>query len=266
MGIHIVNRPDRVYTKKAMRILKIGGNEQSDPDFMNGLAKAIAQLTEQEAVVVVHGGGKAMVNLFDRLNIKTHKVDGLRVTNAETVWVAEMVLSGQSNKLLVRTLLQAGVNALGISGVDGGLIDAKKRLHPSADLGFVGEVVGVKTEVIEKLVGQGFVPVVSPISADSHGQPYNINADDAATAIAAALKADSLDFISNVPGVLQNGKLVKALSRKETEQLIEDEIITDGMIPKVRAATAAVQQGVVRARIVNLAGFADGGTVFHKEQ
>ena len=148
----------------------------------------------KEAVVVVHGGGKAMVELFDQLNIKTRKVDGLRVTDERVVWVAEMVLSGQSNKLLVRTLRQAGVDALGISGVDGGLIDAKKRQHPRADLGYVGEVVAVRTEVIEKLVEQGFVPVVSPISADSHGQPYNINADDAATAIAAALQADSLRF------------------------------------------------------------------------
>ncbi len=242
-----------------MRVVKIGGNELDDPHFMQALGIAIATIVQNEAVVIVHGGGKAMVSLFDRLAITTHKVDGLRVTDAQVVWVAEMVLSGQCNKLIVRALLQAGVQAVGISGVDGGLIEAEKRQHPDADLGFVGEVISVRTKLIDDLIANGYVPVISPISADNSGQPYNINADDAATAIAAALAADRLDYVSNVAGVLQDGSLIDALTVADAERLIEQGVITDGMIPKVRGALAAVQDGVKSTRIVDLAGLATGG-------
>ncbi len=253
-----------VYIALAMRVLKVGGNELSDHAFLSGLAAAVAQIGKSEPVVIVHGGGRAIADLSTKLGIASRKVDGLRVTSTALLNVVEMVLSGKSNKLLVRALLAAGVDAIGVSGVDANLMKAERHLHPTANLGYVGKIVDVRTDVIEKLVGAGFTPVVSPVSADSNGQSYNINADDAATALAAALKADQFDFISNVPGVLGPRGRYPTLSVEQCEQLITDKIITDGMIPKVRAATAATDRGVKRTRIVNLAGLlTDGGTVFH---
>lgn len=250
-----------------MRILKVGGNELSDPSFLSGLAQSVATIAESEPVVIVHGGGRAIADLSARLGIVSRKVDGLRVTGPALLDVVEMVLSGKSNKLLVRALLEEGVDALGISGVDARLMTAERLQHPTANLGYVGKIVAVKTDVIERLLAQGFTPVVSPVSADSSSQPHNINADDAATAIAVALQADQFDFISNVPGVLRAGRRIPKLTVEQSEQLIRDKIITDGMIPKVRAATSAVERGVKQTRIVNLAGLLnDGGTMFHAKQ
>lgn len=246
-----------------MRVLKVGGNELNDLNFLSGLARSIATLSQQEPVVVVHGGGRAIADLHTQLGITTIKVDGLRVTSARSLGIAEMVLSGQANKLLVRALLGVGVDALGISGVDAKLLIAKKKLHPTTDLGYVGEIDSVRTDVLERLLGQGFVPIVSPISADSNQQSYNINADEAATAIASALQADLFDFISNVPGVLNEGNLIPTLTIEEAENLIASGVVYGGMIPKVRAALSAVKRGVKRTRIVNLAGLLkESGTVF----
>lgn len=246
-----------------MRVIKVGGNELNDQNFLLGLANAIAALSTQEPVVVVHGGGQAIADLHTQLGITTIKVDGLRVTSGRSLGIAEMVLSGQANKLLVRALIGVGVDALGISGVDGQLLTAQKKVHPTTDLGYVGEVVAVKTDVLVRLLGQGFVPIVSPISADIHQQSYNINADEAATAIAAALKADLFDFISNVPGVLNDGNLIPKLTLDEAQALITSGVVYGGMIPKVQAAIYAVEQGVKRTRIVNLAGLLqESGTVF----
>ncbi|MGB1252513.1 MAG: acetylglutamate kinase [Candidatus Promineifilaceae bacterium] len=246
-----------------MRVLKVGGNELSDSNFLAGLAHAIATLSKLEPVVIVHGGGRAIADLHTQLGIATIKVDGLRVTSGRSLGIAEMVLSGQANKLLVRALLAVGVDALGISGVDAQLLTAKKKAHPTTDLGYVGEVAAVRTNVLERLLSQGFVPVVSPISADSNQQPYNINADEAATAIASALQADLFDFISNVPGVLNEGNPIPSLTVTEANALIESGVVYGGMIPKVNAALSAVAKGVKRTRIVNLAGLlTDSGTVF----
>ncbi|HFC11849.1 MAG TPA: acetylglutamate kinase [Anaerolineae bacterium] len=246
-----------------MRVLKIGGNELSDASFLAGLAQAVAQMVQHEPVVIVHGGGRAIADLSTKLGIASRKVAGLRVTGSALLDVVEMVLSGKSNKLLVRALLAQGVEALGISGVDAHLLQAERQQHPTTNLGYVGKIVAVNSDVIKRLSGQGFTVVVSPVSADATGQPYNINADDAGTAIAAALQADNFDFISNVPGVLKDGYLIPTLSIKEAEQLIDAKIITDGMIPKVRAALTAVERGVKQTRIVNLAGLMrGGGTVF----
>jgi acetylglutamate kinase len=247
-----------------MRVLKVGGNELDDSSFLHKLAAAVATIQQREAVVIVHGGGRAIAEMHTELKLPSYKVDGLRVTSSRSLDIAEMVLSGKANKLLVRALLAAGVDALGISGTDGGLLVAQQKVHPTADLGYVGEIVAVRTEVITRLIGQGFTPVVSPISADSvHIQPFNINADEAATALAAALKADLFDFISNVPGVLHNDQLIPTLSAVQANDLIMEGVIYGGMIPKVKAALFALDAGVTRTRIVNLDGLlTDGGTVF----
>lgn len=244
-----------------MQVIKVGGNELDDPAFLNGLASAVRQIQAEtgDTAVIVHGGGKAIADLQGRLGIVPQKVDGLRVTDAESLMVAEMVLSGLSNKLIVRALLAAGVTAVGLSGVDGGLLRCRKKQHPTADLGFVGEIVAVNVGLIEQLVRGGFTAVISPISLGTDGQAYNVNADDAAAAIAQALGVTTLNFVSNVPGVLQNGSILPQLTIAQTEVLITDGVITDGMIPKVRAACTAVAQGIPQARVVNLNGLLNGG-------
>ncbi|MCB8959846.1 MAG: acetylglutamate kinase [Ardenticatenales bacterium] len=244
-----------------MRVIKIGGNELDSQSFLDGLAATIANLNEP--VIVVHGGGQAIAELQSKLGLTTTKVDGLRVTDADSLRVAEMVLSGHANKLLVRALQAAGVNAIGLSGVDAGLLQCEKKQHPTADLGYVGTIVRVNGALLHNLVAQGLTPVISPISVGADHHAYNVNADEAATAVAAALPADLLDFVSNVPGVLQADQLIPQLTPAATQTLIDDGVIHGGMIPKVGAALSALEAGVAQVRIVNLAGLANGaGTRF----
>lgn len=248
-----------------MQVLKIGGNELDAPGFLDGLAQAVAQTAEP--VVIVHGGGKAIAGLQAQLGLQTVKVDGLRVTDHSSLAVAQMVLSGQANKQIVAALLAVGVDAIGLSGVDGGLLRCQKKRHPTADLGYVGEIVQVRAELLHALTAQGLTVVLSPISLGQDGYTYNVNADEAAGAVAKALPADLLNFVSNVPGVLQDGAIIPALTVAQTETLIEQGVITEGMVPKVRAACTAVADGVPQARIVNLAGLQQsGGTLFSNAQ
>jgi acetylglutamate kinase len=245
------------------RVIKIGGNEMNVDGFLDDLAGQVAGVATDEPVVIVHGGGQEIADLQSRLGIEPVKIDGLRVTDAASLGVAEMVLSGRANKQIVRALLAAGLDAIGLSGVDGRLLAARKKEHPTADLGLVGEVVAVRAHLLQRLLQVGLIPVISPISLGNDGQTYNVNADEVATAVAAALGADTLDFVSNVPGVLAGGELVRHLSPDEAEALIVDGTITGGMIPKVRAALDALARGVPQVRIVDLAGLrGGGGTVF----
>lgn len=246
-----------------MHVLKIGGNELSQPLFLKGLAEAVAQA--QEPVVIVHGGGKAIADLQSRLGLETIKVDGLRVTDEDSLTVAQMVLTGLANKQIVTALLAAGVDAIGVSGIDGGLLRCQKKAHPTADLGYVGQIVSVRGEMIKQLTAQGYTVVISPISLGDDMHCYNVNADEAASAVAVALDSDLLDFVSNVPGVMQQNRVIPALTPSETDALIESGVIRDGMVPKVRAALEAVALGVSQARIVNLAGLAGTGGTFFSE-
>ena len=206
-----------------MHVVKIGGNELDKAGFLQGLGEAIA--ASSEPVLIIHGGGRAIADLQAQLGLETVKVDGLRVTDAGSLTVAEMVLSGQANKKIVSALLAAGVDAIGISGVDRGLLRCKKMQHPTADLGYVGQIVEVRTEVIKQLLENGITPVISPISLGLDGQTYNVNADDAACAVASALNAHLLDFVSNVPGVLQNGQVLPTLKPVQVESLIGSGVI-----------------------------------------
>jgi acetylglutamate kinase len=244
-----------------MQVLKIGGNELAVPGFLEKLADTVHQF--DEPTVIVHGGGKAIAELQSRLGLETVKVEGLRVTDAESLSVAQMVLTGMANKQIVTALLRQGVDAIGMSGVDAGLISCKKKCHPKADLGFVGEAVDVRVDLLELLMSKGLTPVVSPISWGEDGETYNINADEAACAVAKALGADVLAFVSNVAGVQKEGTVIHTLTPDETEKLIDSGVIAGGMVPKVRAALDAVRDGVGLARIVDLAGLAgSGGTRF----
>lgn len=244
-----------------MRILKIGGNELSDPGFLESLAANIDRLQAETGspLVIVHGGGRAIARLQEQLGLETVKVDGLRVTDLESLNVAQMVLSGQSNKIIVKALLAAGVDALGVSGVDGGLLRCHKKKHPTADLGYVGEISEVRRDLLEDLMALGLTVILSPISLGQDGLTYNVNADEAAAAVAFALDAEELTFVSNVPGVLHEGIVLPQLTAAEVENLIAQGIISGGMIPKVGSALQAVEEGVARTRIVNLAGLLAGG-------
>lgn len=245
-----------------MHVIKIGGNELENGTFVQGLVTAVAAL--ETPAVLVHGGGRAIATWQQRLGLEPLMVDGLRVTDADSLAVAEMVLSGQVNKRLVAALLAAGVAAVGLSGVDGGLLRCRRKSHPTVDLGFVGEIVRVNAALLHGLVGQALTPVVSPISLGEDGQIYNVNADEAAGAIAAALGAHTLTFLSNVPAVLDGqGRPLATLTPGATDALIAEGVIEGGMVPKVNAALAGLARGVTQTRIVNLAGLANGGgTVF----
>lgn len=237
-------------------VLKVGGNELDDASFLYGLAQSIRKLiTDGYMPVVVHGGGKAIADYQQRLGLTPQFIEGLRVTDEASLDIAEMVLSGLMNKRIVRTLLQADLLATGLSGVDGGTLYVEKMWHPLGDLGRVGEIQDVDDTLLRTLLTAGIVPVISPISLGAHdGLSYNVNADHAATAIAAKLGALKLIFISNVPGVLVAGRLARAVTATQAEAWIEEGIITGGMIPKVRSAVHAVRNGVAQAVITNLAG------------
>ena len=242
-------------------VIKVGGNDLDDPAFMEGLVAAVTDLHEQ-GVIIVHGGGKGIGRLQKRLGLEPRFIQGLRVTDAPSLEVAQMVLSGQVNKRLAARLVAAGVPAVGLSGVDGGLLRVEKMDHPAGDLGLVGHIVRVNTELLAGLLGQGLVPVISPISLGLDGQTYNVNADHAALAVAQAMSAASAVFLTNVPGVLRDGELVSKIDARRAEALIAQGVIAGGMIPKVRSALEAVAAGVGQAVITNLAGlWAGAGTV-----
>jgi acetylglutamate kinase len=236
-------------------VLKIGGNEIDDSAFVDALARTVAQM--RPAPVLVHGGGKEIGVLQMALGGEPRFVAGMRVTDATALAAAEMVLCGSVSTRLVAALLAAGADAQGLSGVDRGLIRVAKAQHPAGDLGRVGSPVAVRAEVLRGLLDAGVVPVVAPISLGPEGS-YNVNADEAAGAIAAALGNAQVVFVTNVPGVLVADNVAPQLSQQQIEGLIADGTISGGMIPKVRAALTALDAGVQAARITNLEGLASG--------
>jgi acetylglutamate kinase len=239
-----------------MLVLKIGGQELDDPDFVKNIGEAVAALPSPP--ILVHGGGKEIRELQNRLGLNAQYIDGLRVTDSASLDVVQMVLIGRINKRLVSSLSQAGVDTFGMSGVDRTAIKAEKLEHPAGDLGHVGRVTQVRTEVFTRLLEDGITPTVSPLCYGADGSIFNVNADHVATAIAVALKADALVFVSNVPGVLHNQELLPHLTPTDVEQLIIDKVITDGMIPKVKSALEALNGGVAAVKITNLEGLKVG--------
>jgi acetylglutamate kinase len=240
-----------------MYLLKIGGNEIDQPEFLDGLSAAVSRLRGPGAIV--HGGGKEIAAALSRHGLDFEFVDGMRATSSEAMAVVEQVLSGAVNKRLVARLNAAGIDAIGISGVDLRLMQTQPLRPGGRDLGRVGEIVRVRAEVLHRLMESGWLPVISPISVDQNDhQPTNVNADSAALAIATALRADELIFVSNVPGVLIDGVIVPRLHPTEIVTYIETGTISGGMVPKVRAAINALA-GVPAVRITNLEGLMSGG-------
>lgn len=241
-------------------VLKVGGNELDDDSFLLGLANAVKTIQQAgNCPVIVHGGGKAIADYQQKLGLTPAFVEGLRVTDEASLDIAEMVLSGLMNKRIVRALLSVDIMAAGLSGVDAGTIYVEKLWHPLGDLGRVGDIQDVDDLLLQTLISANIVPIVSPVSLGAvDNLSYNVNADHAATAVAAKLGATKLVFISNVPGVLVAGRIVRAVTATQVEQWIEEGIITGGMIPKVRSAVHAVRNGVAQAVITNLAGIQEG--------
>lgn len=239
---------------RSVTVIKIGGNDLSTPDFVPTLAETIASMQASSSCVLVHGGGRTIDDLMNRLAIEPNYINGQRVTDEATLEIAEMVLSGLVNKTLVLALQEAGLDALGLSGIDRGLI----KVEPwSPEMSRVGRIQSVRRDVLEALCADHIVPVISPISSGPGGK-YNVNADHAAGAIAGTLKAEKLFFISNVPGVqLENG-IAPALTSLDVRSLINTGTIHGGMVPKVTAALDALALGAQSTVITNLAGLKTG--------
>ncbi len=252
----------RRYAGRAF-VIKYGGHAMGDPELARLFANDIV-LLKQVGIhpVVVHGGGPQIGRMLDRLKIKSEFVDGLRVTDAETVEVVEMVLSGTINKRIVSAINAAGGAAIGVSGKDGDLIQASKlrrtsRDEPSGvekvlDLGFVGEPQQINPRILTALEQSGLIPVIAPIGVGAGGETYNINADTVAGAIAAALGASRLLLLTDVIGVLDKaGELISDLTVERIRELHADGTIHGGMSPKLETFTKAVENGVDAAVILD---------------
>ena len=240
------------------RVLKIGGRAQSDA----GLAPAIRHAANNDRVVVVHGGGDEVSGLQRRLGMTPTFHGGRRVTTAADLEIVRMVLSGSANKRLVSTFVSEGIRAVGISGEDDGLLRA--RVSSRETLGEVGAPSQVDPRLLKLLVSAGYVPVVSPLARDEEGgATLNVNGDDAAAAIAVAMGAEELVLIADVPGVMANGVVVPELDLEQAAALVDNGTAREGMAAKLQAARRAVELGVSRVRIGNIAGIesATAGTV-----
>jgi acetylglutamate kinase len=237
-------------------VLKYGGAAMDKTGLAASFAEDVALLRSVGIrPVVVHGGGPAVTHLSARLGIETRFVDGVRVTDAETLDVATMVLAGKLNTEVVATLVAGGVDAVGLSGVDGRLLLARKQAggEEAPDLGFVGEVVHVRADVLSALLDQGFVPVVASIAIDERGQAYNVNADVVASELAVALAAEKLVYLNDVPGLIgPTGDLLSELSASQCLDLLATAgVVEGGMIPKLESAVRALEAGVGRVHLVD---------------
>lgn len=246
-------------TMAGIRVVKVGGNELDSVAFCEGLAGVMARAGER--LVVVHGGGRAVSAQQVALGLPVVKVAGLRVTDAAALAVVVGVLCGNTNKMLVAALRGRGVNAVGLSGVDGGILHCKQLHHPAGDLGFVGAVERVDAHLLHVLLDAGFTPVLASVGAGAAGTLCNINADAAAAAVAVALQAEQLEFVTDVAGIVDGQRVQARLNISQVEQLVSDGVIRDGMLPKVHAALQAARAAVA-VRIVDLAGLESGaGTI-----
>ena len=229
-------------------VVKVGGNEIDDARWLERLAGAVAARTAP--LVLVHGGGREVSELQRTLGAEPEWRDGLRVTTPEALRAVSMVLSGLVNKRLAALLLGAGVEAVGISGEDGGLLRAEPAR--GGQLGLTGEIRQVKPQLLLSLLESGYVPVVSPVSRGPNGGALNVNADDAAAAVAAGVAASRFLMVSNIPGVLDGEAVIPEIDAAAVEELIASGVASGGMAPKLRAAARAAAAGVGEVRIGGL--------------
>jgi acetylglutamate kinase len=237
-------------------VIKLGGASLIHPEKKQKMLQDVALLHMVGLrPVIVHGGGPAINEQLHAIGHQSHFYNGIRITDETTMQVAEMVLSGQVGKDLAAQLGLLGVQALSLSGKDGQLLQCKKTTIDNTDVGLVGEVVGVNVQLLNTLLDNNLIPVISTIGVGSDGTTYNVNADMAAIAVAVALQAKKLVFMTDVAGVLRNvndaTSRIGQLSLSQVEGLIKEGIISGGMIPKVSCCVAAVEQGVERVHILD---------------
>lgn len=240
------------YTGKYV-VAKYGGNAMTDPQLKKSVMQDILLLQLVGVkIILVHGGGPEISAMLKKLSIESHFENGLRVTDDDTMEVVQMVLAGKVNKSLAADLSALGGRAVGLCGIDGGLIKVHQK---NEKLGHVGEIDEINTKILDDLLDGGFIPVISSIGIDDDGKPYNINADTAAAKIAAALHAESMVVMSNINGVLRDkddeNSLISQISLADAEELKKSGIIAGGMIPKVDCCTNAVKEGVKKVFIIN---------------
>lgn len=240
-------------TKKV--VVKYGGSAMLDRSLEESVIKDVALLKlVGMQPIIVHGGGKEISKWIDKIGKETEFIDGFRVTDGDTMEIAEMVLN-RVNKNLVQMVETLGVKAIGISGKDGGMLHVKKKMPNGKDIGFVGDIDQVDTDVIETLLANDYIPIIAPIGMDDEGNTYNINADDAACAIAGAIRAEKLAFLTDIEGVCMNPEdqttLISVMNLIEANKLIESGVISGGMLPKVNNCIRAVNSGVGRVHILD---------------
>lgn len=236
-------------------VVKYGGSAMIDETLKQDVIEDVVLLKLVGfKPIIVHGGGKEISRWVDKVGMETQFIDGFRVTDSDTMELAEMVLA-KVNKELVSKVQTLGVKAAGICGKDGGLLKAVKKTSNGKDLGFVGDVEDVDVKILEDLIEKDFLPIVFPIGMDSNGVSYNINADEAAGAIAAKLQAEKLVYLSDVEGVRRDAddpeSMISELYISEAEDLIADGTITGGMLPKIQNCIDAINQGVSRVHIMD---------------
>ena len=240
------------YNNKVI-VIKYGGNAMVNGELKEAVMGDIVLLSLIGVkVVLVHGGGPEITEMLNKIGKKSEFIDGLRVTDRETVDIVQMVLAGKINKQLVNLLHGKGGRAIGLSGIDGHMISAKQK---DERLGFVGEVTKINIAPIWDMLDRGYIPVVSTIGCDDEGNSYNINADTAAAQIAGELKAESFITLTDTRGILRDKEdpstLMRRIDISETEDLISQGIISDGMIPKIRCCTEAIKNGVKKVFVID---------------
>lgn len=232
-------------------VIKYGGSAQIDPKLREQFAKDIVMMYMLGIQpIIVHGGGKRITSVLNQMGIESEFIDGHRVTSKECMEVVEMVLSGEINKEIAYFLSLNGVQALGMSGKDSLLFEAKPK--DNGKFGLTGEIERANPEILERLLEGGIIPVISPVCGDSEGRSYNVNADVVACEVAKALRADKVIFLTDTLGVLdKNGELIESIKSDEVEGLIKEGVISGGMIPKILSCVDCLKSGVKKVHIID---------------
>lgn len=238
-------------------VIKYGGNAMINDELKKSVMQDITLLKFIGLnPIVVHGGGPDISAALETYDIESHFINGLRVTDQQTMDIAQMVLVGKTNKEIVSRLNHEGGKAIGLCGLDGNLLRCEKKYThvdgKKTDIGFVGNVVEVNTHVLDLLTNDEYIPVIAPVGVDEHGNSYNINADSVASAVAKGLKAEKLMYLTDVEGVKdQNGQVIFQMSPKQAEDYIDSGVISGGMIPKVKSCEDAIAHGVNKVHIID---------------
>ena len=245
----------KLYNKTV--VVKYGGNAMINEDLKNSVMEDVTLLKYVGMnPIIVHGGGPDISAALKTYHIESRFQNGLRVTDAETMRIAQMVLVGKTNKEIVSLVNKKGGKAIGLCGIDGSLIECEPLTQDNegnpVDIGFVGKIVGINQKMLQSMASDEYIPVIAPVGTDKNGQSYNINADTVASAVATAIRAEKLIYLTDVEGVKNNsGNIIYEITTDAAEKLIADGTVSGGMIPKVRACTEAVKKGVNRVHIID---------------